>query len=268
MNNNFLFVISAILVASIGMTTMVFAEETQESIIINVDKSTYLKNETVEITGQVKAVYTGMPVTIIVKSPSGNLVAVDQITIDENKKFSTTITIGGMIKTNGSYTIFAMYSQNTATISFDVLGYTADAIESSIHLEGALNPITYKITGGEIINITPNVDKLSLIVTLDAFENGSVTLEIPKTVLDSVKDDKDATVLILIDGAQTTFEETITSIDRTITISFPEGAKRIEIIGSFVIPEFGTIAAMILAVAIISIIAVSSKSRLNIMPRY
>ena len=35
-----------------------------------------------------------------------------------------------------------------------------------------------------------------------------------------------------------------------------------------VVPEFGTIAAMILAVAIISIIAISAKSRLSIIPRY
>jgi predicted secreted protein with PEFG-CTERM motif len=34
-----------------------------------------------------------------------------------------------------------------------------------------------------------------------------------------------------------------------------------------VVPEFGTIAAMILAVAIISIIAISAKSKLSIMPR-
>jgi predicted secreted protein with PEFG-CTERM motif len=247
---------------------MVFAEEIQEPITVNIDKSTYLENETVEITGQVKAVYTGMPVTIIVKSPLGNLVAVDQITIDENKKFSTIITIGGMIKTNGSYTISAMYSQDTVTTSFEVLGYSPDVIEDSIQIEGSFNPITYEITGGKLVDIKPNVQGLSLIVTVDAFDNGSVTLHIPKTVLDSVKDEKDHELLILIDGEQTSFEETITSIDRTITISFPEGTSQIEIIGTFVIPEFGTIAAMILAVAIISIIAVSSKSRLNIMPRY
>jgi predicted secreted protein with PEFG-CTERM motif len=35
-----------------------------------------------------------------------------------------------------------------------------------------------------------------------------------------------------------------------------------------VVPEFGTIAAMILAVAIISIVAFSAKSRLSIVPRY
>ncbi len=40
-----------------------------------------------------------------------------------------------------------------------------------------------------------------------------------------------------------------------------------EIATKQVVPEFGTIAAMILAVAIISIIAVSAKSKLSIMPR-
>ena len=38
----------------------------------------------------------------------------------------------------------------------------------------------------------------------------------------------------------------------------------IHIIGTFVIPEFGTIAAIVLAVAIIAIIAVTSKSKLGI----
>jgi len=42
----------------------------------------------------------------------------------------------------------------------------------------------------------------------------------------------------------------------------------VEIVDGHVIPEFGTIAAMILAVAIISIIAISAKSRLSIVPRY
>ena len=42
----------------------------------------------------------------------------------------------------------------------------------------------------------------------------------------------------------------------------------VEVADGLVVPEFGTIAAMILAVAIISIIAVSAKSRLSIIPRY
>ena len=42
----------------------------------------------------------------------------------------------------------------------------------------------------------------------------------------------------------------------------------VDILDGTVVPEFGTIAAMILAVAIISIIAISARSRLSIVPRY
>jgi predicted secreted protein with PEFG-CTERM motif len=53
-----------------------------------------------------------------------------------------------------------------------------------------------------------------------------------------------------------------------LTINFPDGAEEIEIIGTYVVPEFGTIAALVLAIAIISIIAVSAKTRLSILPKY
>jgi predicted secreted protein with PEFG-CTERM motif len=71
--------------------------------------------------------------------------------------------------------------------------------------------------------------------------------------------------MVLVDGEESNDVE----IDgNTVTVMFPAGTEEIEIIGTYVIPEFGTIAAMILAVAIISIIVISSKSRLSIIPRY
>ena len=45
------------------------------------------------------------------------------------------------------------------------------------------------------------------------------------------------------------------------------GVESVEVIGTHVVPEFGTIAAIVLAVAIIAIIAVTSKSRLSLMPK-
>ena len=54
---------------------------------------------------------------------------------------------------------------------------------------------------------------------------------------------------------------------RTISIDFENGTSEIEIIGTQVIPEFGTIAMIVLAVAIISIITVSTKSRLRFIPQ-
>ena len=45
-------------------------------------------------------------------------------------------------------------------------------------------------------------------------------------------------------------------------------SAEVEIIDGHVIPEFGVIAAMILAVAIVSIIVVTAKTKLSIVPRY
>jgi len=47
-----------------------------------------------------------------------------------------------------------------------------------------------------------------------------------------------------------------------------QNSAEVEILDGHVIPEFGVIAAMILAVAIISIIVVTAKTRLSIVPRY
>ena len=65
------------------------------------------------------------------------------------------------------------------------------------------------------------------------------------------------------------------SEDGMYTISAYQGAAsnyqtsaEVEIVDGHVIPEFGVIAAMILAVAIVSIIVVTAKTKLSIVPRY
>ena len=53
-----------------------------------------------------------------------------------------------------------------------------------------------------------------------------------------------------------------------VIVPFNAGTEQIEILGTFVIPEYGPIATMILAVAIISIIAISAWSRFSMVPRW
>jgi predicted secreted protein with PEFG-CTERM motif len=91
---------------------------------------------------------------------------------------------------------------------------------------------------------------------------------IPRDILDSTSDEGDSDFIVLVDGEEADFEE-IDSDDatRTLEIMIPDGSTEIEIIGTFAVPEFGTMAAIILAVAIVSIIAVSAKSRL-VLPKY
>jgi len=54
---------------------------------------------------------------------------------------------------------------------------------------------------------------------------------------------------------------------RTLHIDYEAGTEKIEIVGSHVVPEFGTVAMIILAVAIVSIIAITAKTRTTLIPR-
>jgi predicted secreted protein with PEFG-CTERM motif len=44
-----------------------------------------------------------------------------------------------------------------------------------------------------------------------------------------------------------------------LTIPFEAGAEEIEIVGTWIIPEFGAIAAIVLAVAIVGIIVATAR---------
>ena len=53
-----------------------------------------------------------------------------------------------------------------------------------------------------------------------------------------------------------------------LKIPFNVGDKKIEVIGTWAVPEFGAIAGLVLAVAIISIIVLSTKTKLNVIPKF
>ncbi|MCV0410309.1 PEFG-CTERM sorting domain-containing protein [Nitrosopumilus sp.] len=269
------FTLSAILIVSIGMTPAF--GQIQNSIVVTTDKSSYSEGEIILVTGEVRDLYSGTPVSVIVKAPNGNLVSIAQVTVGVDKKFSTEVTAGGaLMKAEGSYTITVQYGteNRSAETTFEFGGSTitppknTGVTDTTVSIEGSNDLIGYTITGGKLLSIMPDVEANSLIVSIDATSDGSLTLTIPRSVLDATMNGEDDEFFVLIDGEEVDFEETTSATERILTIAFPVGAEEIEIIGTFVVPEFGTIAAMILAVAIISIIAVSAKSRLSIMPRY
>jgi predicted secreted protein with PEFG-CTERM motif len=206
-------------------------------------------------------------------APNGNLVAIEQIDVGLDKKFSTELFAGGpLMKAGGIYTVEVLYGTESrtslATFTFPGSKLTESSDVKTIQVSGTDFMVKYKITGGKIVSITPDVEAHSLIIAMTASQDGSLVITLPRSLIDAKMGDQDDTFFVLVDGEEVDFEEMTTATERTLTIQFPAGAEEIEIIGTTVVPEFGTIAVMILAVAIISIIAVSAKSRLSIMPRY
>ena len=288
-----IFALFGILITSVG--TPAFAEN--GLIIVSTDKSTYSDGETITIFGEIKNMVPGDQLSILIQSPNGNLVALDQLTVGMDNQFSTEIKVGGkLMKTEGTYSIKVQYREQSAITSFEFGGDESipannlieETVEETVEeiivedhvvidsivtattvtIQDSTDLISYEITNAKLINAIPDLDAVSLLLYIQATDDGSITLTIPRTILDASINDGDDEFFVLVDGEEVDFEEITTSTDRTLTIEFSAGAEQIEIIGTFVIPEFGTIAAMILAVAIISIVAISAKSKLSMLSRY
>ena len=235
------------------------------------DKTNYEHNDMIMVTGQVANVASGFPVTVTVVSPLNSIVTIDQLTVADDSSFETTLnTAGAMWKYDGTYTIKVNYGSAEKSNSAKVeltggVAYTPTYSTPTVNKQCSANEITasgqcvpFSISGGMVTSATLNTNDNSIIININANDDGILTVTPSKTVQDGI-------FMVLVDGEEW---DDVEIVANKVTIMFPAGAEQIEVIGTFVVPEFGTIAAMILAVAIVSIIAISAKSRLSIMPRY
>jgi predicted secreted protein with PEFG-CTERM motif len=132
-------------------------------------------------------------------------------------------------------------------------------------------PIEYMITGGSVENMTIHGENQTLGVTISSTGNGTLALRLPREVIDSkTVEGTDADFAAFIDNAE--YEEPgeiePSEDTRTLLVGFPAGAGSIDVIGTSVIPEFSTIAVIMLAVAIVGIvIATARHGRFNIGQR-
>jgi len=291
MNNRTSFVLLTVLTA-VGAITMssAYAEEgcpnctledvratAKESLLNDMpvsvwtDKSNYEHNDMIMVTGQVANVASGFPVTVTVVSPLNSIVTIDQLTVADDGSFETTLnTAGAMWKYDGTYTIKVNYGSAEKSNSAKVeltggVAYTPTYSTPTVNKQCSVNEITasgqcvpFSISGGMVTSAALNTNDNSIIININANDDGILTITPSKTTQDGI-------FMVLVDGEEW---DDVEIVANKVTVMFPAGAEQIEVIGTFVIPEFGTIAAMILAVAIVSIIAISAKSRLSIMPRY
>ncbi len=231
------------------------------------DKTEYGHNDMIKVTGQVANVASGFPVTVSVVSPLNSIVTIDQVSVAQDGSFETTLnTAGAMWKYDGTYTIKVNYGSAEKSNKAKVELVGGEIVEKpttpskcgpgQIAANGQCIPFT--IEGAVVKSATINTDDNSIVIKINAKNDGTLTVTPAKTVIDGI-------FMVLVDGEEW---DDVEIVANKVTVKFLAGAEKIEIIGTYVIPEFGTIAAMILAVAIISIIAVSAKSRLSIIPRY
>ena len=115
-------------------------------------------------------------------------------------------------------------------------------------------------SGVSVTSITANADDDSVIIAIDAEDDGVLSVTLHSKVITAFDD---GTYFVLINNEEVEFEQS----GNSLTIPYEAGNERVEIVGSHVVPEFGTIAMIILAVAIVSIIAITAKTRTTLIPK-
>ena len=268
----------------ISMTSIqqdAFAQQNQGmSIIATADKG----SDTITVIG--KTVSNITDVTFRVTSPSGNtVVEIDQIKPDNDGNFVKEFNIGPKWTENGFYEITAMQGIGKNSLyTLDVLVEVANGMTERTSI------IESNMEGIFTLNKNNAATDAGLMLDPVEIDNGSTMFEVTG-ITDRVSQDITLTVTAP-NGNVMTVDQISPNLDGefaaeikvggslwkqdgfyTVTVQQYDDPKytdslEIDILDGVVVPEFGTIAAMILAVAIISIIAVSAKSRLSIIPRY
>jgi predicted secreted protein with PEFG-CTERM motif len=121
--------------------------------------------------------------------------------------------------------------------------------------------VEYTIKGGTVKDMVVDSEIFALIVQIDATDEGTISLDLPREFIGAEKQNgKDDTFIILIDGVEVAYQESVVlSESRVITINFEQNDSDIEIIGTYVIPEFGSVVMMILIVGILATVVITKN---------
>ena len=216
------------------------------------------------------------PVMLVVTASNGNKIQIGQLTVSGGS-YSDSLNVSTL---DGTYTIKVNQGPSTKytlSVDIDVSGGSSDSSVSISNIVGATEEtatVAATTAGGLSLTATGIEGSTTIDVSGTTDRTGDITLTVTAPNGNIVSIDQ-----ISPSGGSfmTTIEVggSLWSQDGMYTISAQQGAAsshqksaEVEIVDGHVIPEFGVIAAMILAVAIVSIIVVTAKTRLSIVPRY
>ena len=258
-----------------GLTPTIAAVE--DPISVSTSRDIYYENDIIIVFGKVTSILNELPVTIQLYHED-NLIAVDQVEIALDGTFATDFRAkGNFWKEDGTYIVRAFYTpekiaEKTFQFFKKLSGGTSSLFPVDIPNSGSFD-LGYSIIGGEVRDIILNQDNYSILTEINADSNGNLVLKLPRENIESkTNDGMDEIFIILIsktgldseDFVEVQFEEIETGPDfRTVRIQFEEDDRWIKIVGTYVIPEFGTIVTMILLIAVTTTI-VMYKSKFSI----
>jgi predicted secreted protein with PEFG-CTERM motif len=270
------YALMAILLASVASVAVAGVAYAQTTLTVQTDKDSYTAGDEITVTGKLTATNINQPILLQVFDPDGNFVRGDQFDVAADGSYSYRFPTGGpLMQKSGTYTVDVTYKGTTSeetTFEFDA-GDVWDTF--TIRIGSQSFPVQYKITGGTVQNMVPSTDTSDLTVTIRSTAEGELQIRLPRNVIESRAGadgrsgaDTDFAVFVDEENVEPEESEDATVDRRTLTIDFAEGTEEIAIVGTWAIPEFGAIAAIVLAVAIVGIIVATARyNKFNFAPR-
>ena len=233
--------------------------QTTIGLTATTNKLTYKSGEKVIIIGTVEKIVEGTPVTILIRNPIQNVYNVGQVDLLGNV-FIHELVINDASKP-GIYTVEIKHGSQYAKLQFIVnigLIQTISIGTTQIKVRGEeIGLIKYKdaqvSTQEKSITIPLNIVTVSDSPIMQEFE-------IPKEAIDA----PGQSLIVEIDGVILNCSETETNAARILNCLIPPYARVMKITGTSVIPEFGTIAAMILIISM----AVVALTRIKLVKSF
>ena len=272
------------------------ASTTQPQLSLATNSPTYGQGDSVIIHGAVKDMSNATDITMEITNPVKNLVSILEITPASDGSFSKTVLATGPLWTTaGNYTVKAQYGPAlNATANFYFSGGNGQSIINTVtngtyalQAGQMMFNIPYTIQGGTIQSMQSIPSQSSVMITISSTADGSLTVDLPRALIDAKQQPPtssgvnntvttqftqselpDQPFIVQINGQNVKATQTADPNSRTLGIPFHKGDTTIYVIGTIAVPEFGPIAALVLVIAIVSIIAISAKTGLRFMPRY
>ncbi len=239
----------------------------ETSISISSSSKTVVESSRLVISGAVSPPFPGEVVQLRYVDPTG-AATTKPLILEKDGRYVDIIEpeIIGDWKVSVEFKGEGFYlDSNSGTIGFTVIDETTTSsfpVKVRGEESGVAYPVQYLVDGGQVTDmaIIKEQKTLSISLTPSSSAGGRLLVELPRSVIDSWQGEYQ----VFKDGRAAGFEEVQSDeTNRALSIPFDGNTRQVQIIGTYIVPEFSVMGPLIMALTMVAAIAaISVRSRI------
>ena len=162
------------------------------------------------------------------------------------------------------YTVYGQLNETISQLNETAASHLVNTKE--LKIGNASYHVRYQISGdNQLEAMWVQRDNITLAAEISAVSDGVLAIELPRDVIDSKRQSNaDDAYAVFVDGQFVPYEEIMNNTEaRILHVEFSNGSEQIEITGTHIVPEFGPLAAFVLAISIGSVVIVTKIKKVK-----